>query len=120
MAGFYKCEVCGNIVGLIVNSGGLLVCCSSRMDELQANTVDASTEKHVPEITVNNNEVTVAVGSVLHPMEEAHHISYIYLETEQGGQRKALRVGQKPEAVFAIVGGDKVRAAYEYCNLHGL
>ncbi|HNZ83333.1 MAG TPA: desulfoferrodoxin family protein, partial [Sedimentibacter sp.] len=31
-----------------------------------------------------------------------------------------LSPGEKPAAVFALVEGDEVVAAYEYCNLHGL
>ena len=54
------------------------------------------------------------------PMTEEHYIAWIYLETEQGGQRKKLAVGSKPEAEFALAGGDKVVGVYEYCNLHGL
>ena len=59
------------------------------------------------------------VGSVDHPMLEEHHIAWIYLQTTDGGQRKCLEVDGKPEATFAL-GGAKVVAAYEYCNLHGL
>ena len=85
------------------------------MTELKPNTVEASQEKHLPVVTIEGNIVKVKVGSVEHPMTEEHHIAWIYLETEQGGQRKKLAVGSKPEA-----GGDKVVGVYEYCNLHGL
>ncbi len=53
-------------------------------------------------------------------MEEKHFIQWIYIQTEQGGQRKAFKPGDKPEAVFELTAGDKFVAAYEYCNLHGL
>jgi len=53
-------------------------------------------------------------------MEEKHYITFIALETENGNQRKPLKPGDKPEAVFSIIPGDKVRAVYEHCNLHGL
>ena len=60
------------------------------------------------------------MGSVTHPMEEKHYIQWISIQTEQGNQRKALKPGQEPKAVFAMAPGDKFVAAYEYCNLHGL
>ena len=60
------------------------------------------------------------VMQVLHPMLDAHYIEWIILETKQGRQRKALKPGDEPKAVFALVPGDEVVAAYEYCNLHGL
>ncbi|WP_396327379.1 desulfoferrodoxin family protein [Hydrogenoanaerobacterium sp.] len=117
---FFICKHCGNLVGMINNSGVRMVCCGEQMDELKPNTVDAAQEKHVPVVEVSGNLVTVKVGSVAHPMLEEHHIAWIYLQTEQGGQRKELKVGGAPEATFALVEGDKPVAAFEYCNLHGL
>lgn len=71
---FLKCSICGNIVGLIHDGGGELVCCGKPMQELVANTEDAAQEKHVPVITVDGSTVRVAVGSVEHPMiEKALH-----------------------------------------------
>ncbi len=117
---FYICKHCGNILGVARDGGVTPVCCGETMSELKANTVDAAQEKHVPVITVNGDEVKVAVGSVAHPMVEEHFIQWVFLETEQGTQRKCLKPGVAPEVVFALVPGDKVIAAYEYCNLHGL
>ena len=117
---FFICKHCGNLVGLIHEGGGQLVCCGDPMTELKANTTDAAQEKHVPVVEISGNTVTVKVGSVQHPMEEKHFIQWIYIQTEQGGQRKAFKPGDKPEATFELVAGDKFIAAYEYCNLHGL
>ena len=77
-------------------------------------------EKHVPVCETSGNLVTVSVGSVAHPMLDVHSIEWIMLETEQGRQRKTLKPGDEPKAVFALVDGDKVTAVYAYCNLHGL
>ena len=117
---FYICKHCGNMIGMIKSSGVNVVCCGDPMTELKPNTVEASQEKHLPVVTIEGNIVKVKVGSVEHPMTEEHHIAWIYLETEQGGQLKKLAVGSKPEAEFALAGGDKVVGVYEYCNLHGL
>jgi len=116
---FFICEHCGNMVGFIADKGVPLVCCGVPMGELVSNTEEASFEKHIPSVTVNGNEINVKVGSVLHPMEEAHHISFIYVETERGGQRKSLKAGESPEASFVVV-NDKATAVYAYCNLHGM
>ena len=64
--------------------------------------------------------IKVEVGSVAHPMLEAHYITFVVLETSQGYQKKDLKPGEKPEAVFALAEGEKAVAAYEFCNLHGL
>ena len=117
---FYKCAHCGNIIAHIEDSGVRCVCCGEEMKPIVPNTSDGAGEKHVPVISVNGNTVTVTVGSVEHPMLEAHHIAWIILETRQGRQRKTLRPGEKPVAQFALVEGDAPVAAYDYCNLHGL
>ena len=51
-------------------------------------------------------------------MLEAHFIQWIVLETEGGYQKAVLTPDKKPCAVFKT--DEKVIAAYEYCNLHGL
>ena len=116
----YQCKHCGNIVAYVKNSGVPIYCCGEQMQEMVANTVDASQEKHVPVVTRNGNEVVVSVGSVEHPMLPAHYIEWICIQTKQGKQRKLLQPGEKPEARFALSDGDELIAAYEYCNLHGL
>ena len=117
---FFVCKHCGNFVGMIHESGVQMICCGDPMTEVVANTTDAAQEKHVPVITVSGNNVTVDIGSVPHPMTPEHHIAWVYLETTEGGQRKCLAETGAPKAVFELTPGDKVIAAYEYCNLHGL
>lgn len=116
---FFKCNICGNFVELFKDGDMPMTCCDETMEELVPNTVEASTEKHIPVVTVDGDTVTVKVGSVEHPMVEEHHIEFIYLQTENGVQRKCLKVGAAPEGVFKLA-GDKAVEAYEYCNLHGL
>jgi superoxide reductase len=116
---FYVCERCGNIVEKIKDSGVTPHCCGQKMTELVAGTVEASREKHIPVVNVSEGAVEVLVGSVLHPMAEEHNISWIYLETDKGGQRKNLEVGKAPAVSFALA-DEKPLAAYAYCNLHGL
>ena len=89
-------------------------------EELAANTVDAAHEKHVPVIEVSGDTVNVKVGSVEHPNLDAHYIEWIALETNKGNQRKQLKPNDAPKAEFALLDGEKVIAAYAYCNLHSL
>jgi superoxide reductase len=88
--------------------------------ELKANSTDAAKEKHVPVVTVEGNTVNVVVGSTIHPMTEAHHIAFICLVTDQKAELKKLDPVGEPKAEFVLAEGEKVVAAYEYCNLHGL
>ena len=115
---FYKCNHCGNVFEKVVDSKVPVVCCGEKMQELIPNTVDASGEKHVPVVTrLDDCRIKVEVGSVAHPMTSEHHISFIYVETENGGIRVNLK--DKPEAVVCVC-SEKPIAVYEYCNLHGL
>ncbi len=117
---FYICKKCGNIIGLINNAGVPLVCCGEEMTELVPNTVEAAVEKHVPVVKVEGTLVTVEIGSVPHPMTEEHHIGWVYIMTEKGGQRKSLAPGDKPYLEFSLTKDDKLLRVYAYCNLHGL
>ena len=114
----YKCEVCGNIVEMVHDGVGELVCCDQPMKRFDANTVDAAKEKHVPVIERTADGFLVKIGSVPHPMEEKHHIEWIELVADGKAYRQFLKPGEKAEATF------NVRAtqitAREYCNLHGL
>lgn len=116
---FYLCEHCGNIVGMIKSAGVPLMCCGQKMTKLEPGVISASEEKHVPVATVEGGTVKVTVGSVAHPMTEEHHIAWVYLLTDKGGQRKCLEVGAAPEVTFALADEQAV-AVYAYCNLHGL
>ena len=88
--------------------------------EIIPNTTDAAKEKHVPVISREGQTVTVAVGSVAHPMQEEHYITWILLETKNGEERKELKPGDEPIAQFYAAEDDEIVAAYAYCNLHGL
>ena len=116
---FFICKLCSNLIGVIDNKGIPLTCCGEEMTELIPNTVDASGEKHLPEVIISGDVMSVQVGSVPHPMTDEHYIQFIYVETESGGQCKCLKPGDEPKAKFSFV-DDKPVAVYEYCNLHGL
>lgn len=114
----YKCDVCGNIVGVLHPGAGTLTCCGKPMRLLKENTVDASQEKHVPVIEKTENGIKVKVGSDPHPMEEDHYIEWIEIIADGVVHRKFLNPGDAPEADFCVKAENII--AREYCNLHGL
>ena len=116
---FYSCSHCGNTAVLVIDKGVPVVCCGEKMKELAPNTVEASAEKHLPAVTASGNGINVQVGSVPHPMEDGHHIEFVYVETAEGGQRKRLIPGKDPKCDF-IFADDKPLAVFACCNLHGL
>ena len=116
---FYICEKCGNVIEMVNASGVTPHCCGQKMTALEAGVIEASREKHIPEVEVLDGRVNVTVGSVIHPMSEEHSILWIYLETDKGGYRKGLQPSEAPVASFVLT-DEKPVAVYAYCNLHGL
>ena len=115
---FFRCAHCGNLVGLVENTGVSMICCGEPMAELTPNTVDAAHEKHVPAVTRDGRTLKVIVGATPHPMTEAHHISWIVAAQENKTSRLKLPVTGAPEAEFCVEDGSCT--VYAYCNLHGL
>jgi superoxide reductase len=116
----YKCNKCGNIVEVIFEGIGQLVCCNEPMELLKENSVDASLEKHVPVFEQDGENLIVKIGSIPHPMEEKHYIEWIEVIDYAGKiYRQFLKPGDKPEATFCIKNYEKL-IIREYCNIHGL
>ncbi|MCK5039995.1 MAG: desulfoferrodoxin [Candidatus Aenigmarchaeota archaeon] len=117
----YKCEICGNVVSVLEAGQGTLVCCGQDMTLLEEKTVEQEgKEKHVPVVDIDENKVTVKVGSIEHPMEESHHILLIQIVRDGNilvGKR--LSPGDKPEAEFHLEDTEGIKAR-ALCNIHGL
>ena len=115
----YTCEICGNIVEVIHEGDGSLVCCNEEMKLLEGKTDDSANEKHVPYIQKTMSGILVKIGQNQdHPMTEEHYIEWIQVIADGVAYRNFLKPGDKPEAEFAIE-ADNV-SAREYCNVHGL
>jgi len=116
----YKCEICGNIVEVLHEGMGQLVCCNQPMKLLEEKIEEQGKEKHLPVVERSNKGILVKVGSVPHPMEETHYIEWIEVETKENlVLRKFLRPGDKPEAEFEVM-MENISVVREYCNIHGL
>ena len=117
---FFRCKRCGKIIALVKDVPVPTICCGEVMEELMPNTQDGAHEKHIPVIYVENNIVMVKVGEIDHPMLPEHYIEWIMIQTNFGNQRKILKPGDAPIAKFALLEGEEVIRALEYCNIHGL
>lgn len=105
----------------VISTNGCEICCDNKpMKELVANSTNAAQEKHVPQFQINGNIVKVDVGSVKHPMEEAHSIVWVHIVTNQGTQRKFLKANTDPVIEFALCPDEQLQEVYAYCDLHGL
>lgn len=118
----YRCNVCGNIVEVVISGVGELVCCGKPMELLQSKTNDSEfSEKHVPICSSKGEEgQEIRVGSQLHPMVDEHYIQFIEVISED--KNKIYRQYYSPQdlPVMVIKDNFKVKKARDYCNIHEL
>lgn len=116
----YKCEICGNIVEVLHEGIGTLVCCGKPMILQKENSKGEYAEKHSPVIIPNSEGVEIKVGAVPHPMTPEHHIEWIEISTQTGESKKFLdpEKNKTAEAKFPVK--KKISKSRMYCNLHGL
>lgn len=114
---FYRCPICGNIIGLIQGDINHMRCCGKEMELMEANSADAATEKHVPVYKRVEDEIAVKVGEVEHPMEKDHYIMWIAQVSDNQTTRIRLYPEQSTEVRFKYIPGSIL---YAYCNKHGL
>ncbi len=118
---FYKCDICGNIVQILQEGEGELVCCGQVMNLMEAKNQDQMAEKHVPVFMKDENgSEFIQVGSALHPMLSEHYIEFIETVSED---KKCVHIkffdpGDEPKMV--VDRPENVNKAYELCNIHGL
>lgn len=144
---FYRCARCRRLmVQPFAGDGALsLACCGEAMSELTPRSpTDAEAGQHLPAMVVSggfdSNALSVTVGLPPHPMENDHHLEWIYLYTFQGGQIKFIAPGDRAAAIFSLAEKDayvycdrtickgsqckfnckRGFIAYAYCNRHGL
>ncbi len=115
----YKCNICGNIVEVLHEGAGTLVCCGKDMVLFEEKKEEEGNEKHLPVVKVEGNKVIVEVGSVPHPMEEVHYIEWIEVINGDESKKVFLKPNQEPKAEFLFENIGELRVR-EYCNLHGL
>ena len=117
----FKCNICGNVVEVLINGGGELVCCGENMHKLEPQTNEESImEKHVPIFLKKENGTEIRVGEVLHPMLEEHYIMFIQAISKDRNLvfTKFLYPYDEPKVDLNEKFGDFF--AREYCNIHGL
>lgn len=115
----FKCEVCGKVLEVVNPGSPDLTCCETIMTEMEAKTTDAGSEKHVPVMESAGDDLAVKVGSVPHPMEAEHYITWVQIISGGEERRIFLKPGQEPRAIFRAV-AESAAEARVYCNIHGL
>lgn len=116
----YRCTICENIVEVLHEGAGTLVCCGKDMEELIEKDADQGEEKHVPIISIEKDKAVVKVGDIPHPMEDTHYIEFIQLIVDGNTQTKYLKPNDSTQVEFSLPEKYKNIFAREYCNIHGL
>ena len=109
-----KCKKCGSLVKVLEEGSGNYICCGEPMEEVKANSVDASFEKHVPTYEKVGDNIHIKVN---HVMDEDHYIEWILVKTEKENREVILKPGDTPEMTVPY---EKGALIYAYCNKHGL
>lgn len=136
--GIYRCATCGYTLEVVELGQRKMICtgesyahtcsladatvrcCGNAMELLEPNSVEASTEKHLPVGTfTEDGKLIVKMGNVSHPMIAEHFIQWICIVNGESIQRMKLEAGQAPEATFCVCNATEIDM-YAYCNLHGL
>lgn len=117
----YKCLICGNLVEVVLNGEGTLVCCGKNMELLVPNKTEASFDKHIPVVEIWGEEKMIRVGQTAHPMEEMHYIQFIEVISNDGKyvKRKYLHPKEEPALKFKCECTEGLKAR-SLCNIHGL
>lgn len=112
---FYKCKNSNEIIIKIKENESC--CMNDNFIEINANTCDASKEKHIPVVSFSNNLMNICIGSDLHPMVKEHFIDWVFIEYPNGGE--FIYLHNEPNVVVSLLGRE-VKRVYAYCNQHGL
>ncbi len=114
----YKCKVCENVVEVVHQGVGALVCCDEAMKLLEINTPPKE-DAHYAHIE-KLDDLTKKIY-FNHPMTPEHHIEFIEVISLDNRyiKRKYLKPDEKAELIFEChcKEGFYVR---NYCNIHGL
>lgn len=120
----YKCNICQNLVEIVNEGFGVLVCCGQDMEKQEPHTQEEGLEKHLPVIEFyekdNNKIVKIKVGEIEHPMTNEHFIRFIEAISNDGVyiKRKFLKPNDNPVLEFKC--NCDTMIVREYCNIHGL
>ena len=116
----YKCNICGNLVQVILNGEGELVCCGEAMKHLVPSQEQNNelAEKHTPMIEQDENSRFVKLK--YHPMSPEHYIQFIEVYPKDKSRLHLKYLNPNEIAEFDITHFEENIEAIEHCNIHGL
>lgn len=118
----YKCTVCENMVQVILDGAGELICCGEPMELLTPKThEEGKDEFHIPVyVTDDNGFTSIQVGKELHPMTKEHHIEFIERISDDKMKLCLEYLNVNNEARMELQNTIGKETALDFCNIHGL
>lgn len=118
----YRCNICNNLVEVLQEGVGELVCCEQPMELIQANSseMEELNEKHIPVIEKEFDEVKIRVGAMKHPMTKEHHITFIQAISNDSKYVKTKFLSIEDEPELTVRTKQDSLWARALCNIHGL
>lgn len=117
----YKCHICGNVIQVLLNGFGELVCCNQNMEHLipqKENENKELAEKHSP--ILETEEPKRFVRLKYHPMIPEHYIQFIEVYPKDKSKLYLKYLNPDEIAEFEITNFEDDIEALELCNIHGL
>ena len=117
----YRCSICGNLVQVMIEGEGELVCCGEPMKLLTPQNIEVDEqllEKHTPIIKVDSIMTKVVVPE--HPMVNTHYIEFLQTVSNDKDEVRTKFLYPGSEAVMRVETTNKNIKAPSYCNIHGL
>lgn len=116
----YKCQICGNVVQVLLNGIGELVCCEQPMTNMvpREESGNELAEKHTP--VIEHEEDKRFVRLRMHPMSEEHYIQFIEVYTKDKKNLHLKFLEPNEIAEFDITNFEEELETLELCNIHGL
>jgi len=109
----YKCDICSNVVEIVHNSYGSLICCNQEMRLLKENN-PSSDNAHFAHIECNGVDKKIKYN---HPMTQEHYIEFIEVNSNdmKYKKRKYLKPNEPCEMEFKCVCNEGFFTRL-YCN----
>ena len=117
----YKCRICGNVVQVLQEGDGNLVCCGKEMEHLpiRYDTTELG-ETHTPKTEIKDGKKFVNV--IGHPMTDEHYIQLIetYSKDKNELHLKFFYPNEVPEVEVCGAYKNGEFNSVELCNIHEL
>lgn len=116
----YKCHICGNLVQVLLNGAGELVCCGEAMEHLIPHLEENNelSEKHTPILEKEGDRRYVRLK--YHPMIPEHYIQFVEVYPKDKSRLYLKYFNPSENVEMDITHFEENIEALEHCNIHGL